>query len=341
MFRHVLIVAPNFPPINTPDQHRIRMSLPYLEEFGWRATVLAVTPESVENEIDPLLMEGIPPSATIVRLNVLRPQLSRIFGFGSLAIRALPYFRGAGSRLLRQHKFDLVYFSTTQFPVMILGPVWKRKFGVPYVIDVQDPWLDDYYNRTGTPAPGGKAKHGLSQRLARLLEPRVIRDVSEVICVSPTYVELLLRRYPDLQPSQLTVLPFAAAERDFELLESFPVEQTVFDPEHGKQHWVYLGAVGLIMADTLRLFFTALRDQRTRNPERWNDVCLHFVGTSYAAAGRAEKSVEPIAAEYGVADLVEERTGRIPYFEALQTLRDADALLVVGSDSPSYSASKL
>ncbi len=40
-------------------------------------------------------------------------------------------------------------------------------------------------------------------------------------------------------------------------------------------------------------------------------------------------------------DLVEERTGRVPYFEALQILRQSDAILVIGSDAPAYSASKL
>ena len=40
----VLIVSPHFPPVNAPDHQRVRMSLPYLGEFGWEGHVLAVVP---------------------------------------------------------------------------------------------------------------------------------------------------------------------------------------------------------------------------------------------------------------------------------------------------------
>jgi hypothetical protein len=38
---------------------------------------------------------------------------------------------------------------------------------------------------------------------------------------------------------------------------------------------------------------------------------------------------------------VSEHPHRIPYFEALKTLADSDAILLIGSDDPSYTASKL
>jgi hypothetical protein len=43
----------------------------------------------------------------------------------------------------------------------------------------------------------------------------------------------------------------------------------------------------------------------------------------------------------GIADLVEEHPHRIPYFEALQILVDSDGILLIGSDDPAYTASKL
>ncbi len=54
--RRVLIVSPHFPPVNAADHHRVRMALAYLEEFGWSAAVLAVSPEEIEGAtLDPLL----------------------------------------------------------------------------------------------------------------------------------------------------------------------------------------------------------------------------------------------------------------------------------------------
>src|SRR5947209_4848059 len=176
--RRVLIISPHFPPVNAPDHQRIRMSLPYLGEFGWEATVLAVKAECVEGAtLDPLLQKTTPYEIEVIRVGAVSSKLTRYLGLGSLAVRALPFLWRSGNRLLEpenkqqttdevqqaRKKIDLVYFSTTQFPVTILGPIWKRRFGVPYVVDFQDPWLDDYYRRTGTPPPGGKLKYAFGR----------------------------------------------------------------------------------------------------------------------------------------------------------------------------------
>jgi hypothetical protein len=49
----------------------------------------------------------------------------------------------------------------------------------------------------------------------------------------------------------------------------------------------------------------------------------------------------PIAESEGVADLVSETPQRIPYLEALGLLRKADTILLIGSDEPHYTASKI
>jgi len=340
--RRALIVSPHFPPVNAPDHQRVRMSLPHLGEFGWSATILTVTADCIEGiTLDSLLERTLPEDLDVVRVGAVPAAITRLVGLGNLALRSLPYLYQSGARMLRSQSFDLVYFSTTQFLVTILGPIWKRKFRVPYVVDFQDPWLDDYYERTGVSPPGGKRKYQLSRAMARLLEPRVTRSVSQVISVSPVYAETLLARYHHLQRDQFTVLPFGAAERDFELLRSLEIKQRVFNPRDGQQHWVYIGRGGRDMWPALRLFFSGLAALLQRDLDPRNKLRLHFVGTSYAPARHAEKTIEPIAQEFGVGDLVQEETNRIPYFEALKTLKDSHALAIIGSDSPGYSASKL
>lgn len=363
MSQRVLIVSPHFPPVNAADHQRVRMALPYLKEFGWSATVLAIDPREIEGvTLDPLLDATVPGGVEVHRVPTVPAAITRLAGLGNLAMRSLPYLWRAGNKLLRRaecgvrsgeseignpkseienRRFDLVFFSTTQFPVMILGATWKRKFGVPYVVDFQDPWLDDYYKRTGITPPGGKARHTLSRTLAAQLEPRVMRNVSQVISVSPAYVEILHARYPQLRADQFTVLPFGAPERDFELLPKLQLKHSLFDAADGNQHWLYVGRAGNDMAAAFRLLFSTMAELRRTKPREWKDLRLHFVGTSYAPVGRAVKTVEPIVVECGIGDLVREQTARVPYFEALQALTEADALLVTGSDSPSYTASKL
>ena len=91
----------------------------------------------------------------------------------------------------------------------------------------------------------------------------------------------------------------------------------------------------------LRALFLALRRARERDPGRFARVRLHFIGTNYAAGRDAVEMVAPIAAACGVGDLVLERPERVGYFESLQCLLDADALVVPGSSDPGYTASKI
>ncbi len=318
------------------------MALPYLKELGWDATVLAVDPEYVEGTRDPLLEKTVPRDTPVFRTLGLPSELTRVAGLGSLAFRALAFLWNAGSRLLRgEPKFDLIFFSTTMFPTLVLGPLWKRKFGVSYIVDYQDPWISDYYTRTKQIPPGGRVKYWFNGIFARLFEPRVVRAAAEFIVVSPRYTDEMLGAYPFLRREQFTTLPFGAPELDFELLDNLPVSASQGVGTKSFFDIAYVGAAGPFMATPLRLLFSGIAHSRKKNPSLWAEVRFKFIGTSYAPVGRAMKTVLPIAMECGVEDLVEENTDRLPYFDALKKIREADGLLIIGSESSDYSPSKI
>ena len=340
--RRVLIVSPRFAPSNAADSHRVRQSLPYYREAGWEPTVLAVDPAEVSAPQDALLLRTIPDDVEVVRTGALPRRWTQRVGVGSLEARALVPLARAGARLLRARPFDLVFFSTTALNLSALGPRWQKAFEVPFVVDIQDPWASDYYDQDGAPEPpGGPLKYNLSQMAARRCEPYVLRRAAHILSVSPAYPRDLVARYPWLDLNRFTVLPFGAPERDFEVLRDTRVHNPVFDPDDGLEHWVYVGRAGGDMDFALNALFQALAWARNETPDRYRRVRLHFVGTSYAEGGRAKPTVAPVADRHGVGDLVEERPHRVPYFQALQTLLDADALIVPGSDDPGYTASKL
>jgi hypothetical protein len=338
--RSVLIVSPHFPPINAPDHQRVRMALPYFREFGWEPVVLAVAAEFSESSRDETLMATLPEDVEIHRVRALPAQMTRTVGLGSLALRSLPYLRAKGKEILAGRNFDLVFFSTTLFPVMSLGPVWRKRFGVPYVLDFQDPWLTDYYDNSDSLPPGGRIKYAFSKMLGNALEPRVVREAAHIVVVSPAYPEMLRERYPKLNGKGFTVLPFAASERDCEIAANTKPDHGVFDPGDRLIHWVYAGVVGSMMEKSIRAFFSALKSKLADDKQLAARLRIHFVGTDYAV-GSQRKTVEPLAAEYGLSRIVDETTGRLPFLTTLKLLSDADALLVFGSDDPSYTASKL
>src|SRR5947207_9098392 len=338
MTPRVLVVSPHFPPVNAPDMQRVRMSLPHFADFGWEPHVLAVTPTGDET-LDLLLVETIPSHIKVERVCAISGAISKRVGIGNIALRALPSLYCTGSRLLASGRFDLVYFSTTMFFAMPLGRVWRRQFGVPFVLDIQDPWLSDYYHEHPESSP--PQKYSLARRLHAVLEPWTMKDVDAVIAVSDAYLITLRRRYPWLTEDKCTTLPFAASRRDFDVLDTYPQPNRSFRKADGAAHGVYVGRGADDMKPALKILFEALRAGITSDANVFASLKLHFVGTDYATDARARKTVAPVAQEIGIGEFVSERTARVPYFEALQLMKDADFLILAGSDDPAYTASKV
>lgn len=336
--KRALVVTPNWPPLSHPDLHRVRMALPYFAEFGWEPLILKVDPDEQEGLLDPVLCATVPDQTRTWQAGAIPRACTSWFGLNSVGIRCLVSMARLGSRIIREEKPALVFISTTLFPVMLLGRYWKWRHGIPYALDFQDPWRRER-------SAGEKSSPGLKRRLAGLLaaylEPIALRRVSHIVSVSPQYPLTLASRYPWLQPADFSVLPFGAAEGDFAMFAKLGVRQTVFTPDDGRLHWVYVGRGGSDMAFAARSFFAALSVARAAWPERYATVTVHFIGTDYAPAERSRKTIEPLAIECGVGDLVNEISTRIPYFEALSCLKDADALIVLGSEDGGYSASKI
>ncbi|GAB5536482.1 MAG: hypothetical protein Rubg2KO_27310 [Rubricoccaceae bacterium] len=338
--KRVLIISPHFPPINAADMHRVRQSLPYFREFGWDPIVLAVEPDLVEMKRDNTLMATLPEDADVRHVRAFDHRQTRRVGLGSLALRSLWQFRRAGDDILSAEEIDLVYFSTTAFPVLVLGPYWKRKHGIPYVLDFQDPWHSDYY--LGLPKEDRPPKFWFSYRLDKTLEPLALRETSGLISVTQAYNDTLTERYPEISPEATTVIPFGVSERDYEIASRLDDQQAELPPRRaGEIRGVYTGVVNSSMHPVLEALFTSFRRGLDTAPEVFDRVRLHFVGTSYAPPHLAKPAILPIAEAHGLADRVTERVDRIPYLSALRWQQQADFLLLLGTIDPDYVASKL
>ena len=335
--KQLLLVAPHFPPVNAADMHRARVSLPHFAEFGWRAHVLTVAPrQQGEMAQDELLLQTVPADVPVTRTTAAPLWLTRRLGLGNVGLRALVPLYRAGARIIGEARIDLAYFSTTVFTSMALGPIWKRRFGVPFVLDMQDPWVSDYRS------PGGatpRGKHAVAARMHAWLEPFTMRSVDGLVTVSPGYIDTLRRRYSQIPPELCATIPFGASAADFDVARRLPAPFGGPRAPDGVAQAVSIGRGGSDLARAAGILFGALADLRSRGHLR--AVRLSFIGTDYAPAGRGRQSIAPIAGRHAVGDLVMEQPDRLPYFEALRRLMDADVLLVLGSDDPQYSPSKV
>lgn len=337
--KKVLIISPHFPPVNAPDMHRVRQSLPYFKEFGWEAVVFAVDPAYVETAQDSLLVETLPAGTEIHYVKAWPARWTRKVGLGNLGIRSYLQLRRAVDRYLCDHRVDLIYFSTTVFVSMALGPHWKRKFGVPFVIDLQDPWCNDYYLQM--PRHERPKKFWFDYRMNRYLEVRTVPEAAGIITVSPSYGETLRRRYSGLPGMPFLTLPFGILPDDFQIASRPGLENRLFPHTPGRVNIVYTGALPPNMTLSLSALFSAVQKGREQEPDLFGRLRFYFIGSSYARAGQGNKMAEPLARQYGIEDMVHEQEEREPYFSALRLLLDADLLLILGSTDTGYTASKL
>ncbi len=334
MNKRVLIVSPHFPPVNAPDMQRVRVSLPYFAGAGWEVTVLTAADPTPTAPLEPELEATVPAGVNIVRARCFSRRWTGRLGVNNVALRSLPFLFLTGCRLLTGRRYDVVYFSTTMFIVLPLGRLWKMLCGVPYVIDLQDPWVSDYYAQPGAPRPPGGWKYRIAQGLGRMLEGWTMRGVARLIVVSAAYGDDLRRRHPGLGPLPIVELPFGSPDPDLQYLRTVLGSRRPILPA-GELRLAFAGALGPGMLAAVEVLFAALAEAR-RAGHPWS---VHFFGTSYAPQGTP--ATLALAAHYGLQGCVHEQPGRLRYFDALQVTLEADANLLLGSTDLAFTPSKI
>jgi hypothetical protein len=338
--KKVLIISPHFVPSNAADMHRIRMSLPYFDKLGWEAEVVTVLENYYDIVKDPLLLESVPKSINVHYVKALPKKWTSKIGLGSLALRSFFFYKKYVSNLLSQKKYDLIYFSTTEFPLCVLGAYWRKKFNTPYVIDMQDPWHSDYY--LNVPKHQQPKKYWFSYRLHKYLEPIAMKSVSGIVSVSEKYIQTLKSRYKTLTHLPCEVITFGAFDLDFKIaLANDDKLNLHYNKREGIINLVYVGRGGLDMEISLNTLFLNFKAGLVKEFELFKNVQLHFIGTSYAPSAMAIQTILPIAASYELSNHVIEHTDRIGFYESIKNLNFADGLFIIGSNDKAYTASKL
>lgn len=338
--RRVLIVSPSFPPLNTPDLQRIRMSLPYYRAHGWEPIILTVEPSQQSAPVEEYLLETVPTDIRVVRCGALPLGLSRRIGLGNIGLRSWFHLFWAGSRILRREPVDLVFFSSTQFITFLLGRIWRMLHGVRYVIDLQDPWRTDYYERPGVRKPPGGWKYQFARAQALLFEGWTLRRTSGLMSVSSDYIRDLNERYRWFDQIPTDVIRFGASEGDLAVAQKTH-SGLVPEPPPGTLRFIYTGAAGPITPHAVTVLFRALLRFRELRPKHARYFRLEFIGTDYGPAERAQATIKPIADALGVGDQVIEIAQRVGHLDSLRIQCEADALLMLGSSDLAYSPSKL
>lgn len=337
--KRVAILGADFAPSSLPPALRIRYFAQHLPEFGWEPIIITTDSKHYNWKVDPENERLLSQSLEVIRTNALPEKLTRKIGIGDIGARSMWYHWKVIADLCRKRKIDLLFIPVPPYFPMVLGRLAHMRFGIPYVVDFIDPWVTEYY--WSVPKEKRPPKWAMAYALSRVLEPFSLKKVSHIVGVSKGTTDSVIARYKYLTEQDATEIPYGGETSDFEYLRKHPRQNNIFDKQDGLFHISYIGAYPTGMEPTVRALFTAVKLGLERHPEQFRRLRLHFVGTTYGANGDGPYQLKPVARDIGIEELVDEHPARVPYLDALQLQLDSNALAIIGSDAPHYTASKI
>ena len=339
--RRVLIVVSAFNPAIIADMQRARMLAWELPKLGWSVEVLAPRASEVRQDVvEEAAATFFAPDVPVHEVGSVARQLLEALGSHTHVWGTLYPMWRRGTELISSGRFDVIYFSTTAFMYFILGPHWKRRYNIPYVADFHDPWVKG----GGSINQFHRSWQVLLNWLSALTERRVVLNADGLIAVSPHYIATLQERYKAnnpawLAPGRHAVIPFGALDRD--LVEAAMTVKLTKERMTDQLAICYVGAGGLIMLRSFALICRALAVLRSRGNAAANRARLRLYGTTYNWKPGEARSLEMIAGEIGVGDVVAEFPERVSYRRSLELLLQSDGALILGVDDAGYMPSKL
>ena len=336
--RRVLIVVSSYRPMMLADMQRARMLAWELPKLGWDVEVLAPKPKHVRQDAREPNPDGFfCPGVSVHEFCSLGRWLFGLFGSYSLGWSTLWPLYQRGNALLSENGVDLVYFSTTMFVYCYVGMLWRKRFGIPYVLDFHDPWLK-------VEAQGASWKARLRGWLTMHMERAAVANADGLVSVSPQYVQVLRSRYERRNPrwmngGRCAEIPFSSSERD--LIEVRGSAESVGPERRDELLIQYVGVGGAIMERSFRLICRALEFLRSQGGVVVDRVRVRLFGTTYGWRCGDARLLEEVALSVGVGDLVREMPERVSYRQSLKVLLESDGVLILGVDDAGYMPSKL
>ena len=216
--KKLLFVAYIFPPTATTGVHRSAKFAQFLPEFGWKPTVLT-TRNCGYPQRDQDSIKHIPSDVEVVRVSAIESphiiglgrrllsllrlehrfgkalewRINRLFHASSVPDIHAPWARRAipvAESICARQSVDAVMTTSWPYSSHLIGLHLSRRFGLPWLADFRDPWLDNaaYDVRSGTTEAARDAG----------IERRFVTQATSVIVTSSATRTGFQTRYPEM-----------------------------------------------------------------------------------------------------------------------------------------------
>jgi hypothetical protein len=333
--KKVLIISAHFPPSNLVSVHRARLLANHLADVNWKPIVLSVSPQYYEEKLDFDLEKLVEPEVETVRVCAISQKIARPLGFGDIGLRGFLGLFFAAFRLIKSQKIDLIFITIPSNYQSLLGRLLFELCHIPYVIDYQDPWVNE-----SDLGERFLSKAGITQFLARQLEPIAVAGAAGLSGMTSQYFQSVIRRHPELQDRPNCAFQMGFSKKDHQKVHELKVQPRRLSARSDVKQIVYAGALLPKAVEPMLCFLKALehvnRNQLGAIPIRF--VCI---GTGYESNNPQSHRILPLACKAGAEEWVDEYPERHPYLEVLASLNLADGVAVIGSTEAHYSPSKI
>jgi len=318
----VLILAYDFPPRGTTSVVRVAKFVRYLPMFGWQPVV--VTAAVRGGPRDTSLLEQLPPDLEVVRVPNpfapgeraasphsarptararVRSALRKLFVPDAQILWTPPALEAASARIQRGG-ITAVFSTAPPFSVHVTALLLKRRFPrLPWVIDLRDIWSEH-------PAINSRVAY----RLQRTLERRCLSAADHVVTATDGQRRLLETEFP-FAASKLSTITNGFDPAD--------VPPALPPASHGPLRVTHAGSLVGNRAAAARGLFAALARLAAAGTTG-RELEIRLVGTHDPLI---YELAQPLEAR-GLVRLLP----HVPYREAWDEMRSADALLLLSSD---------
>ncbi|RCK71724.1 MAG: Glycosyltransferase-like protein [Ignavibacteriae bacterium] len=282
-FRNLLVIAYYFPPMGLSGVQRTQKFVKYLPQFGWRPTVITVTPTGYFAQDYTLLDELKDKPVEIVRVGSLDPnrlfkkkgivkmpseRVRKIFSFLSdmffIPDNKIGWKKNVLKKvgeLLKNNKYSLVFSTAPPFTDFIIAYEIFQKYKIPYVLDYRDAWLD--YPLKYYPTP-------IHKYLNYRYERDVLHSAKKIITTNRKVKELILKKHKFLEYNDIDIVPQGFDPEDF--VKNKPAPRSPVNKMRITHAGVFYGN------RTPKYFFLALQKLLKEKPELMDKIEVYFIG---------------------------------------------------------------
>lgn len=282
--RNLLVIAYYFPPMGLSGVQRTQKFVKYLPQFGWKPTVITVTPTGYFAQDYTLIEELKDKPVEIIRIGSLDPnrlfrkkgivkmpseRVRKIFSFVSdiffIPDNKIGWKKNVLKKvdeLIRRTRYDLVFSTAPPFTDFIIAHDIFQKHKIPYVIDYRDAWLD--YPLKNYPTP-------LHKYLNYRYEWEALYSAKKIITTNRKVKELILKRYKFLEYNDIEIITQGYDPEDF--LKNKPVPRPPVKKMRITHAGVFYGK------RTPKYFFQALEKLFRENQSLLDKIEVIFIGS--------------------------------------------------------------